>query len=46
MLTFIENRLEELFEHIETMPQWKIDIAEKVLYIVVPSTSHGPKLNV
>lgn len=30
MLTNIENRLEELFEMIETMPQDKVEAAEKV----------------
>ena len=30
MLTNIENRLEELFEQIETMPQDKVEAAEKV----------------
>lgn len=30
MLTNIENRLEELFEIIETMPQDKVEAAEKV----------------
>jgi len=30
MLTNIENRLEELFEQIETMPQEKVEAAEKV----------------
>lgn len=39
MLTNIENRLEELFEMIETMPQDKVEAAEKVstctcLYVV------------
>ena len=29
MLTNIENRLEELFEHIEMMPQEKVELAEK-----------------
>ena len=29
MLTNIENRLEELFEHIEMMPQEKVEMAEK-----------------
>lgn len=29
MLTNIENRLEELFEQIETMPQDKVEAAEK-----------------
>ena len=31
MLTNIENRLEELFEMIEMMPQDKVEAAEKVL---------------
>lgn len=31
MLTNIENRLEELFEMIETMPQDKVEAAEKVM---------------
>lgn len=30
MLTNIETRLEELFEQIETMPQDKVETAEKV----------------
>lgn len=30
MLTNIENRLEELFEMIEMMPQDKVEAAEKV----------------
>ena len=30
MLTNIENRLEELFEQIEMMPQEKVEAAEKV----------------
>ena len=30
MLTNIENRLEELFEQIEMMPQDKVELAEKV----------------
>ena len=30
MLTNIENRLEELFEQIEMMPQDKVEAAEKV----------------
>lgn len=30
MLTSIENRLEELFELIETMPQDMVEAAEKV----------------
>ena len=30
MLTNIENRLEELFEHIEMMPTEKVELAEKV----------------
>ncbi len=30
MLTNIENRLEELFESIETMPPEKVEAAEKV----------------
>jgi len=33
MLTNIENRLEELFEMIETMPQDKVEQAEKVTLI-------------
>ena len=35
MLTNIENRLEELFEEIELLPQEKVEAAEKVsnLYI-------------
>lgn len=32
MLTNIENRLEELFEQIEMMPQDKVEAAEKVIY--------------
>ena len=32
MLTNIENRLEELFEQIELMPQDKVEMAEKVIY--------------
>ncbi len=32
MLTNIENRLEELFEMIEMMPQEKVEAAEKVNY--------------
>ena len=34
MLTNIENRLEELFEMIETMPQDKVEAAEKVRLFV------------
>ena len=30
MLTNIENRLEELFEEIELLPQEKVEAAEKV----------------
>ncbi len=32
MLTNIENRLEELFEQIEMMPQDKVEAAEKVSF--------------
>ena len=32
MLTNIENRLEELFEQIEMMPQDRVEAAEKVPY--------------
>ena len=33
MLTNIENRLEELFEQIELMPQDKVEAAEKVSHM-------------
>ena len=40
MLTNIENRLEELFEQIEMMPQDKVEAAEKVrLLEVIPFLS-------
>ena len=32
MLTNIENRLEELFEEIESLPPEKVEAAEKVYY--------------
>ena len=45
MLTNIENRLEELFQMIEMMPQEKVEAAEKVrviLQITVISRSYWP----
>ena len=35
MLTNIENRLEELFEEIELLPQEKVEAAEKVILDIV-----------
>ena len=35
MLTNIENRLEELFEQIEMMPQDKVELAEKVSILAI-----------
>lgn len=44
MLTNIENRLEELFEMIETMPQDKVEAAEKVCVHIFHYFSQGKGL--
>ena len=41
MLTNIENRLEELFESIETMPPEKVEAAEKVIMNIIHSVDAG-----